>query len=96
MLGNILQFEQFELPSRHRIAASRVESPCLGNGPSLRPKKAKSAATPRRRPTVRKVAYTVKWDPIRRRFIALGDSGILLGLSAVQGLAMGIDEGCQA
>ena len=47
-------------------------------------------SAPRRRPTVRKVAYTVKWDSTRRRFIALDDTGTLLGLSEVQGLAMGI------
>ena len=32
----------------------------------------------------------VKWDTTRRRFIALDERGILLGLSEVQGLAMGI------
>jgi hypothetical protein len=56
----------------------------------VRSKKAKPAATPRCPPTVRKVAYTVKWDSTRRRFIALDDTGTLLGLSEVQGLAMGI------
>jgi hypothetical protein len=39
---------------------------------------------------VPKIAYVTKWDPDRRRFIALDDTGILLGLSHTQGLAMGI------
>jgi hypothetical protein len=32
----------------------------------------------------------MKWDPDRRRFIALDDSGVLLGLSRLKGLATGI------
>ena len=51
------------------------------------PKKPKT--TPARR-KVPKITYVTKWDPDRRRFIALDDTGILLGLSQTQGLAMGI------
>ena len=42
------------------------------------------------RPKIRKITYMVKWNPTRRRFFALDENGILLGLSEVQGLAMGI------
>lgn len=49
--------------------------------------KAKSRAT---RTKVRKAAFRVMWDDARRRYIALDDTGVLLGLSDVKGLAMGI------
>jgi hypothetical protein len=36
------------------------------------------------------VIYAAKWDPTRRLFVALDDSGTLLGMSEMKGLAMGI------
>ena len=42
------------------------------------------------RPKVPKAAFRVMWDDARRRYIALDDSGVLLGLSPTKGVAMGI------
>ena len=36
------------------------------------------------------VSFVTKWDALRRRYIALDDSGVLLGMSHTKGLAMGI------
>ena len=36
------------------------------------------------------VIYAAKWDTTRRLFVALDDSGTLLGTSEMKGLAMGI------
>jgi hypothetical protein len=36
------------------------------------------------------VVFVTKWDADRRRFVALDDAGVLLGLSPTQGVAMGI------
>jgi hypothetical protein len=44
---------------------------------------------PRRR-TIPRVTFEVKWDPGRQRYIAMDDGGVLLGMSAVKGLALGI------
>jgi hypothetical protein len=51
------------------------------------PKKPKTAPASRKVP---KITYVIKWDPDRRRFIALDDASALLGLSQTQGVAIGV------
>jgi len=40
--------------------------------------------------TPRRLKFVAKWDPQRSRYVALDDSGSLLGTSQTRSLAMGI------
>ena len=40
--------------------------------------------------STKQVTYVAKWDPARRQYVALDDSGALIGMSDVKGAAMGI------